>query len=231
MYRGYIKLWRKTLESSVWGNPSIFRLWAWCLMKATYKQITMQVNWRTVTLDPGQFIFGRLQASKETGLSQQTVRTCLQALKSTSNITTKSTNRFTIITIINWDSYQTEENEINQQINQQTNQHLTSSQPAANHKQEVKNIKNVKNKDMVARRRQLPHDFILSENLLQFAKKHGINGNRINDVFEHFKEHHQSRGTTMLDWDKAFMTWVRNDKKFNKGGGNEDCPGFDWSKP
>lgn len=184
-------------------------------MKATYKPITIQLNWRTVQLEPGQFVTGRLQASKETGLSAQCVRTCLQALKSTSNITIKTTNRYSIITIINWNSYQAEENEINHQNNQHFNQPVTSRQPADNHIQEVKEVKNIKNKDMVARRRQLPPDFILSPELKQIAAKKGLNGDRVESVFEHFCDHHRAKGSVMLDWTAAWRTWVSNDKKFS----------------
>lgn len=184
-------------------------------MKASHKQFKSVIGFNEVNLEKGQFIFGILKATEETGLSYQSVRTCLQTLKSTNNITIKSTNKYSIISIVNWEHYQSEENEINNQINSQDNKQLTNKQQTTNNIQTHKNEKNVKNKDLVARRRQIPSDFILSEKLIQFAKEHGINGNRIKDVFDHFKEHHQSRGTVMLDWDKAFMTWVRNDKKFN----------------
>jgi hypothetical protein len=90
-----------------------------------------------IELQPGQFVFGRKRAAAELPLTEQTIRTCLKKLKKLQNLTIKSTNKFSIITIINWDTYQA----INQQDNQQTNQHVTSSQPAANHKQECKEHK------------------------------------------------------------------------------------------
>jgi hypothetical protein len=118
-----------------------------------------------------------------------------------------------LITIINYDLYQGDGTTYS------TTDGTTDSTTDGTHLNNVNNVKNVKNKDMVAKRRQIPPDFILSDKLLQFAKTHGINGTRIQDVFAHFCEYHQSRGTVMLDWDKAFMTWVRNDEKFR--GGND----------
>jgi hypothetical protein len=179
------------------------------------------IGLQEIDLMPGQFIFGRLKCSMETGLSEQIVRSCLQALKLTSNLTIKSTNKFSIITIINWDIYQVDECEFNQQITS----NLTNKQPTNNQQiTTYKNIKNIKNieeeKIMPTKRRQnrfkIPNDFQLNEKLVQIANKHGLNGDRINGVFEHFKAHHESRGTTMLDWDKAWLTWVINDKKFKK---------------
>jgi hypothetical protein len=214
MHRGYVKLWRKSIDGGWLSNPNLWAFWCYCLLRANHRPCKVILGFTEIELEPGQFVFGRKQASKDIGLSEQTVRTCLQTLKSTSNITIKSTNKFSIITIINWNSYQDDEiKATSKSTSKSTNGQPTTNQQLTTDKN-VKNEKNEKKRDMVARRRQIPVDFILSEKLLQFAKEHGINGNRIHDVFEHFKEHHQSRGTVMLDWDKAFMTWVRNDKKF-----------------
>lgn len=135
MTDGWIKLWRKSLDSGLLQNPDLWTFWCWCLLKASHKPTRQLVGWQMVELEPGQFIFGRKAASKELPLSEQTIRTCLKKLKNLENLTIKTTNKFTIITINNWDTYQQQEIENNQQINQ----HLTSSQPAANHKQECKN--------------------------------------------------------------------------------------------
>lgn len=86
------------------------------------------VGMRPVQLKAGQFIYGRVKAAEKTGLSQQTCRTCLNTLKKLKKLTTESTNKYTIITIVNWDTYNTPEEDTNQQNNQQ----VTSSQPASN---------------------------------------------------------------------------------------------------
>ena len=77
MPEGYIKLWRKSLDSPVWDNPKVWRFWTWCLMKASHKDYKTTIGFQEIALEKGQFIFGRLQASKETKLSEQSVRTCL----------------------------------------------------------------------------------------------------------------------------------------------------------
>ncbi len=134
MENGYIKLWRKSLDSGLIQDHKTWVFWCWCLMKATWKPRKTLINHIMVSLQPGQFIFGREAAAKELNMSVQEIRTRVIQLVKYGNLTIKSTNRFSVITIINWDTYQPEENRINQQINQQ----LTSSQPAANHKQEGK---------------------------------------------------------------------------------------------
>jgi hypothetical protein len=95
-------------------------------------------EWNGITVNRGQVATSRQHLSVLTGISEQSLRSCLSRLKSTSEITIKSTNKYSIITLCNYDKYQTSKIEINQQINQLTNKQSTSNQPATNHKQEVK---------------------------------------------------------------------------------------------
>lgn len=60
-----------------------------------------------------------------------------------------------------------------------------------------------------------PKDFVLDDELLAIADRHGIPAARAQGVFDHFREHHIARGTTFKDWKAAWSTWCRNDKKFN----------------
>jgi hypothetical protein len=136
--KGYIKLWRKSIEAGWLTNHKLWVFWSWCLMKASHKELDMVVGCQRVHLMPGEFVFGLKAAAKETCISIQSIRTLLNFLKTSQNITLKSTNKFSIISILNWDTYQNEENEINTQINKQ----LTNNQQTTNNKQECKELKN-----------------------------------------------------------------------------------------
>ena len=131
MQRGYVKLWRKSLDSGLLQNHKLWVFWTWCLMKATHKRTKQPVGMQVINLDPGQFIFGRKKAAAETGLSERNVRTCINTLKNLENLTIKTTNKFSVITIVNWDTYQQEDAANDQQT--------TSKRPASDHKQEHKN--------------------------------------------------------------------------------------------
>jgi len=141
MHRGYVKLWRKSLDSGMLKKPELWVFWCWCLMKASHKPFNLTLGYQQICINAGSFVFGRSKAASALGLSEQVVRSCLNSLKSTSRLTIKSTNKFSIISIINWDSYQSQEKENNQQNNQQSNQQLTSNQPAIN--QQLTTNKNV----------------------------------------------------------------------------------------
>jgi hypothetical protein len=139
MDRGYVKLWRKSLDSGFLQNPQLWAFWCWCLMKATHKPKKVMVGMQIVELGPGQFVFGRKAAAKELKISEQTIRTCVNKLKMFQNLTIKPTSKFSVISIVNWDTYQQE----TEKANHQTNQQLTINQPSTNHKQECKTQKNI----------------------------------------------------------------------------------------
>ena len=119
MDKGWVKIWRKTLDSGILQNPPLCSFWMWCLLKASYKRCKVSVGFQEVPLKPGEFVFGRKNAAIELKLSEQTIRTCVDTLKKRQSITIKSTNRFSVITITNWDIYQGDECETNHQSNQQ----------------------------------------------------------------------------------------------------------------
>jgi len=124
MNRGYIHLWRKSLDAGWIRNHELWAFWSWCLLKATYRGYDAIVGLQRVHLKPGQFVFGLKKAAQETGLSIQQIRTIIDFLKKAGNLTIKTTNKFSIITIINWDTYQGGE----PQINKQSNKPLTNEQ-------------------------------------------------------------------------------------------------------
>ena len=66
------------------------------------------VGYKEVSLQPGQFIFGLYNACKETGLTLSSVRTSIKYLVAAGNITINSTNKYSIISIVNWAQYQEE---------------------------------------------------------------------------------------------------------------------------
>lgn len=137
MNNGYVKFYRKCLWDGWLRNRDLWTFWSYCLFKASYKKWTTVVGYQQVELEPGQFIFGRRIASSELEMSERTIRTCLKNLKNMKNLTIKATSKYSIVTILNWESYQGQENE----SDQQSDQRVTSKRPASDHIQELKELK------------------------------------------------------------------------------------------
>ncbi|MCX5829210.1 MAG: hypothetical protein NTV58_14580 [Deltaproteobacteria bacterium] len=128
MNRGYVRLWRKSMDAGWIKNHKLWAFWTYCLMKASHKEFDAVIGLQVVHLMPGQFIFGRKKAVEETGLTEREIRTIIALLIKAGNMTIKTTNKFSVISIVNWPIYQGDETENDQQNDQQT----TSKRPHTN---------------------------------------------------------------------------------------------------
>lgn len=133
--KGYIKLDRKILNWGWFKEENMLKLWLYLLLTAQHQDTYI----KGVMLKRGEVLFGRKQASKDTGISEQSIRTCINRLKSTNEITTKSTNKYTIITILKYDEYQNN----NKKSTTKSTKKLTNNQPTTN--QQLTTYKNVNN--------------------------------------------------------------------------------------
>lgn len=138
MHRGYIKIWRKLEDSGLFQMPNTFTLFMYILVNASHKDKKVGTTTGAIDLKRGQFIAGRSLLSKKLKISEQKTRTSLDRLVYLDILTIKSTNKYSIYTIVNYDIYQDD--------NQQTTSRITNNQPADNQqittKQEVKKEKN-----------------------------------------------------------------------------------------
>lgn len=154
---GWIKLHRKFTDWEWFQDSYMVHLFIYLLLNANHKE----GKWKGVDIERGTLITGRKKLSLATGISEQIIRTRLKKLeqtneikivsKSTKELTKKSTSNFTIITICNYDNYQSEITPTNQEPNQETNHELTSNQPTTNQQlttnkndKKNKNEKNIK---------------------------------------------------------------------------------------
>ena len=141
---GWIKLHRKIIDSAVFENPKILKLWIWCLCKASHKGYESMVGNQIVVLQEGQFIFGRKKASSELNIKESMVYKYIKLLEKLEMINIKSNNKFSIITIEKWAFYQFDNDEEQQQKEQQKNNKGTTKEQQRNTNKNVKNVKNVK---------------------------------------------------------------------------------------
>lgn len=131
---GYVKLFRKMVDWEWYGDPNTKAVFLHLLLTANYKR----TRYKGVTLKPGQTVIGRKALAEELGMSEQNVRTSLNHLKSTNEITIKATNRFSVVTIVNWDSYQFADDELTNELTNEPH----NNQPTTNHTIRNKESKN-----------------------------------------------------------------------------------------
>jgi hypothetical protein len=221
----------------LWTEEPFSRGQAWVdlILLANHRDGFFRVRGQRVEVKRGQVGWSETSLSARWHWSRGKVRRFLAELesKSVQQIEQQKNNLTSLITILNYDQYQGDGT-----VDGTTDG--TADGPQTDRRRYTnKNVKNVKNEkkesgsdfadhspspqDTVKQkkqRRQLPTDFTLTDELIAYARSHGLNGN-IESVFEHFCDHHRARGNTMLDWPAAWRTWVRNEIKFGKHQRND----------
>lgn len=109
MERGYVPLWRKTEDSAVFRNAELLRLWILLLVRATHKpyvaSVPTGIGLTEVHLQPGDVLFGRFEFAKRLRCPPGSIPKRIQKLISLGNIEVKSNTHYSVISIVNWESY------------------------------------------------------------------------------------------------------------------------------
>lgn len=105
--KGWIKLHRKILDNGVFADAELLKVFVWCLLKANISE--SEKNVYGAKLKQGQFLTGRVSASEELYIKPSTVHDRLKRLQRMGYIKLKSTNKYTIITVLKFKQYQVTE--------------------------------------------------------------------------------------------------------------------------
>ena len=135
---GFIVINRKILKWEWYHDTNTLRLFVHLLLTANWED----KKWNGMVIKRGEFITSRKHLAKDTGLSEQQVRTALNKLISTNEITKTTTNKYTLITINNYKKYQNYTPPNNQQI---TTKQPTNNQQITTTKQYKQTNKNNNN--------------------------------------------------------------------------------------
>lgn len=100
--RGWIKLHRQFLEWEWYDDTNTKVLFLHILLKANHTDR----RYRGSIINRGTFVTSLDILSQETGLSIRSVRTCLDRLETTGEVTSERTSKGTVIQVVSYDSYQ-----------------------------------------------------------------------------------------------------------------------------
>jgi hypothetical protein len=113
------------LEWEWYNDVNTFRLFTHLLFKANWED----KKWCGVIVKRGEIITSLSTLAEQTGLTLQQVRTSISKLQSTNEITSKTTNKYSIISITNYNNYQDSNTQNNKQItNKQQAKSVTNEQ-------------------------------------------------------------------------------------------------------
>lgn len=127
MKMGYVKLWRKSKNSAVFAHEGLWKLFCLCLINANHKggEVILDGVLKPIKVKSGQFITGRYslhkdyhQAHLKKNYSRKAAPTAytlirwLQTLQYMQILSIKTCNKYSIITILNWNLYQPNEHQV-----------------------------------------------------------------------------------------------------------------------
>lgn len=163
MWSGYVKTYRASMDHAVFDDEWLWKLFSWCVMRANFRDASSPDG----IIRRGSFMVGRIQASRELRTSDSRVYRGLKKLESLGSISLKSNNRFTTVTVCNYDSYQGDEPTIRTTDEQQTNNERTTndrvSEQPANTIRRRKEGKKERTKEAAAPLAQIPESLSVPE--------------------------------------------------------------------
>lgn len=217
---GFVPLWRSLLSWEWHDDPNVLSVWVHLLLLASFHPS----RWRGREVKPGQVITSPEKLATKTGLTRQKVRTVLEKLRLSKEITTEATNSFTVVTICKYKEYNVSEFWSNQLSNQQItieqptdNQRITNEQPHSKNVKECREGKEKKDGEKSPR----------SKTFKQWTEQEFLN-----DIDNHCKGHPEREAVKVAffeywsegpgkmlfqrkqTWDtgRRLSTWIRNNQ-------------------
>lgn len=223
----YFKVDRKIVKWEWFTDSNTLTVWIYCLSQANWKPGRFMGH----EIPRGSFATSVQHIATDCGLTNRNVRTSLEKLKNSENLTIKTTNKFSLISVVNYSKYQnSDEGTDKQSDNPLTNDRQTTDKQTDNNrsikafKQDNK-ITNTEDKRSCDSEKTSPSPTKLStrfvkptvQEIADYANSIGFTALDA----EYFWNYYQSNGwrvgrNPMKDWRASIRTWRRNDQNKNK---------------
>lgn len=140
---GYVAIYRNIINFDWYQDSNTFRVYLHCILSANYTN----KKWQGIEIQRGSFITSCNKIAQQLNLTEKQVRTSLMKLKRTNNLTCKATNKYTVITVHNYDLYQYSGEQIVRQASYkgQTNENQMATTNKYNNEIKKKNLYEKKN--------------------------------------------------------------------------------------
>ena len=103
---GWICLARALLDTDINSCPERLSIWINLLLKATYKETTINWNGSPRRIPPGVAVVGFRSLSERLKIPKTNIRRVFEYLEKRTSISVESGPRGTLVTICNWEQYQ-----------------------------------------------------------------------------------------------------------------------------
>ena len=235
---GSISLNRKLLDWEWWTDVNTAHLWITILLRANWKD----EQWRGRTIKRGTFVTSYEELSRLCGLSVSKVRTSLNKLEMTGEITREVTNKNQTIIVEKYDVYQEawdknlkqDDTQIDTQDDKQIANKIAGKSQQMNNNNKFLNKENKNNNTTTAK--AVKHKYGTYKHVsltdAEYARLKEEYGDEADEAIAYLDEYKERRGYKCKNDNLTIRKWVfdavkreRNEKKF---GGGLPYSGLDW---
>ena len=212
------------------GKPERLAVWMWLLDNAAWKATTHDAKGKTIEVPRGSVCASPRHIAEEVGAGHQVVRTALKRFESEHMVNMKVTHGKTVISLCNYEKYQSLENDSNTELTQ--DQHKPNTQKKQGNKVTIEDTnvslgENAPSKPSPkSRATRLPDDWVLPMECGQWAVNEGWAETTIRAESEKFRDYWIGVGGQKgrkANWPATWRNWMRNSNqpKVINGGRNE----------
>lgn len=204
---GYVLMHRDILDWEWYQSPNVSRLYFHLILKVNFKD----KKWQGQLIKRGQLITSLSHLGNDLMLSDQAIRTALNKLAEGGYIKVEATNRFTLVTLVNYDKFQSAKTDANKPNNtQRTNEQQTNNNQITTTKESNKG--NKVNKETIELRCKKFKKQIFA--LSQYDSK------ILNSFYDYWSELNKDETKMRFEDDKFFEI----EKRLKKWKANERSP-------
>ena len=203
---GWIKIHRTITDNWVWQNSDYLKWWLDILIEVNHTPSKTLIKGSLYECSRGQKLYSLDSWAKRWGTNKSKARRFLKMLEKDNMIVFKSETQTTRITVCNYDSYQSLENESETQMKRKRNANETAVKPIQEYKEEIKKRKE-EFKNSLRPFISISYDKILMTEFFEYWSEHGDNDKKMR--FEKEKS---------FSVDRRLKTWKIKSVEFkNKG--------------
>lgn len=114
---GWIRVHRKIIDAPWFSKSEYVHLWLYLLLKANHKDQEVFIGNEKVLVKRGQLLTSRHKLSEVVHVQENKIYRILKCFENEHQIEQHKTRKYTVISIVNYDTYQKSEQDNEQQMN------------------------------------------------------------------------------------------------------------------
>ena len=217
--RGYIKLYRSYIDWEWFSDYKTAHLWTYLLCRAQWED----TRWRGILIRRGQLLESLPNIALKTGMTVRCVRTALNHLKSTGEVTDEVTGFGRLITIVKYEEYQGQDIEDDRLSDRLSDREPTGYRQGSDREptayKEVKEVKEVKKNKKNKEERVAP----TLEEIKSFVKEEKLTIDPVRFFnFYESQDWKTASGYPIRDWRSKARAWQSSERPKRK----EELPDY-----